>query len=122
MVVKKSTLIYWVIVFILQVIFIGTQQGFFNKVTWSNLMNITDSHVTLEMTAKQATLVKDAFSLVKGDVTAGKIQSIELALSALYAELPMNVRANVLKAIGSPTLSKLPSVLDRVETQIKIKG
>lgn len=118
--IKKADLTYWIVVFILQVLFIGWYQGVFAGIKF----NIPTPVVTVKditVTPQQMTLIKDAFTLVKGDIDNGRIQSTELALSALYAELPLAIRDTIIRAVGTPELSKFASTLDKVESKLKVK-
>jgi hypothetical protein len=120
--IKKSDLTYWIVVFCLQALFIGWYQGAFANMKLDfNFSNPVVSTKSITVTPQQATLVKNAFTLVKGDIENGRIQSTELALSALYAELPLAIRDSIIRAVGTPELSKFASVLDKTEAKLKIK-
>lgn len=118
--IKKSDLTYWIVVFCLQALFIGWYQGAFANINFDFGAPVV-SVKSITVTPQQASLVKSAFTLVKSDIENGRIQSTELALSALYAELPMTIRDSIIRAVGTPELSKFASVLDTIEAKLKIK-
>ena len=75
----------------------------------------------LAMSQAEADLTRSAITLVLDDIEHGVLDSTESALSALGAELPVSVRAEVLEKIGTPTFEQIAASLREVADTITIK-
>ena len=105
--INKRT-IYWLVIFVLQVILIAWYQGILSP----DAFKPTPSSSELAMTATEARLTRQAIELVREDVVSGKLRSSDLTIRALSAELPESVRDRVLKALGKPDMDSMRDALD----------
>jgi hypothetical protein len=110
----NRTIQYWVVIFIVQVLFIAWYKG---------LLTPEPNHDpdALVMTAKAAELTKNAIEIVRKNVVAGDIPSTELALSALSSLLPGTERERVMDALGKPDFEFFCGALDVLEKQIEVR-
>jgi len=77
--------------------------------------------VGLVMTSVQAKLTRQAIDLVRKDVEQGNFQTASLAIQALSALLPSDVRDKVLLALGVHDLEFMRDALDILEGSIIVK-
>ena len=76
----------------------------------------------LMMTEEQARLTRQAIELVREAVVVGRLQTTELTLEALWAELPRSVRERVMKALGNPDMESMRDALDILDGNIITEG
>ena len=114
--INKRT-IYWVAIFVLQVVFIAWYQG----ILTSDAIVPTPPSSELVMTETEARLTRQAIELVREDVVSGKLRSTDLTKRALSAELPESVRNRVLKALGEPDMDFMRDALDILDGKIITK-
>lgn len=106
----NKTVMYWVAILLLELAFVLIFRG----------GGILPSP-KLAMSQAEADLTRSAITLVLDDIEHGVLDSTESALSALGAELPVSVRAEVLEKIGTPTFEQIAASLREVADTITIK-
>ena len=113
--INKRT-IYWLVIFVLQVILIAWYQGILSP----DAIKPIPSSSELAMTATEARLTIQAIELVREDVVSGKLRSSDLTIRALSAELPESVRDRVLKALGKPDMDSMRDALDKLVVSVSV--
>jgi len=126
--IKKETLylgvLYFVlIVYLLQVLIVGYRVSleiriFITNPASSTVVTPPTPSTGLVMTREEARLTRQAIELVREDVVQGKLQSAELTIRALSAELPEAVRERVLKELGTPDMGFMRDALDILDGKI----
>ena len=133
--IKKETLCYWLVIFVLQVVVIAWYFGLSRPDT---VRPVPDSVVVpivpipdtpappvvldeLVMSPVQARLTRQAIELIREDVLRGSISTTELAIQALYALLPSSVRQRVLQELGTPDIEYMRDALDILDGKIIIQ-
>ena len=130
--IKKETLylgvLYFVlIVYLLQVLIVGYRVSLEIRIVIRNpasstiIAPPTPLH-GLVMTREEARLTRQAIELVREDVVQGKLQSAELTIRALSAELPEAVRERVLKELGTPDMGFMRDALDILDGKIIVRN
>jgi len=114
--INKRT-IYWLAIFVLQVLFIAWYQGLLTPDTFKPVPPSSD----LVMTETEARLTRQAIDLVREDVVQSRLRSADLTIRALSAELPEAVRERVLKALGEPEMDFMRDALDILDGKIITK-
>jgi hypothetical protein len=100
--------------FILQVLFIAWYQGLLSRDT----VRPTPPPTDLVMTSVEAMLTRQAIELIREEVVSGTLQTTDLTLRALYAELPRSVRERVLTVLGEPDMDYMRDALDVLDGKI----
>ena len=126
--IKKETLylgvLYFVLIaYLLQVLIVGYRVSLEIRIVITNPASSTIvtppvPSTGLVMTREEARLTRQAIELVREDVVQGKLQSAELTIRALSAELPEAVRERVLKALGTPDMGFMRDALDILDGKI----
>jgi len=114
--INKRT-IYWLAIFVLQVLFIAWYQGLLTPDTFKPVPSSSD----LVMTETEARLTRQAIDLVREDVVQSRLRSADLTIRALSAELPEAVRERVLKSLGEPEMDFMRDALDILDGKIITK-
>jgi hypothetical protein len=86
--------------------------------TSSSIVTPPISSAGLVMTSEEARLTRQAIDLVREDVIQGRLQSADLTLAALSAELLESVRDRVLKELGTPDMDFMRDALEVLEGKI----
>ena len=72
----------------------------------------------LEMTQREADLVRGAIELVREDVVESRLTTTALTLDALSSLLPSGVRDAVLKELGTPNMDFMRDALDILDGKL----
>ena len=114
----KKQHVFWLVVFILQVLFIAWYQGLLPQ---SSGRFFVPEPTGLRMSAAEAKLTWQAIELVQKDLESGSIKTAELARSALSAELPVAVRDRVLAELGFPDIGGMRDALEVLSRKIEVR-
>ena len=113
--IKKEHIVFWLAVFLLQVLLIAYLQGWF-----PNQSAAPPPHpFGLQMTQEEARLARQAIELVREDVVSGSLPTTALTVQALSSLLPTTVRDAVLNELGTPDMDFMRDALDILEGRIE---
>ena len=112
LVIPKSVVRYFVL-FVLAALAAGYLHGIYTP----SFVN----PAAIVLTQKQADLVNQAISLVREDVSQGKLTTSELIINALYGELPEDVRKYILEEFGTPKMEEMLESFERLTKRIVVK-
>ena len=122
--IKKHTLYYWLVLFVLQALFIAWYQGLLSldsKPAPPAPAPPAPVSNDMVMSAIQARLTKQAIEIVREDVEQATIRTSDLAIQALSALLPSSVRQRVLQELGTPGIEYMRDALDILDGKIIIQ-
>lgn len=77
---------------------------------------VTPEKKTIRLTAEQKEAVLDALEFVKTEIVTEKIKTVSAARSALYSELPIGCREEIIKEFNDVSFKDLPERIDIVIT------
>jgi hypothetical protein len=109
----KKTHVYWAAIFVLQVLLVAHLQDLL-----ISEKPVTPSQSVLEMTQREAYLVRNAIDLVRDDVVEGRLNNTSMTLQALASILPSNVKDAVLNELGTPDMDFMLDALDILEGKL----
>lgn len=112
----KKEHIFYLTVLIIAILLAAYMNGWFDKES-RGTKPLPPTNV-ISMTQEEYNLVKDAINQVLKDI--GKYGSLNEAIGALYAEMPISVRDNVIANINAKELSDLSQAIQEMLNRIKI--
>ncbi len=124
MVIKiDKKVVYWITVFILQVLFVTWYYGLWDKNSLPIPLPTPDPPKPfLVLTANQAKLVKDAVDIIKDDLKNTDVYtSTEQIIEGLMGEIPLSTQSKVKKALGNPDFEDIEASLDKLVSNITIE-
>jgi len=112
----KSTLPYWCIVIILQILLIAWYQGLLDVRMIKPPTPPAPSDFYL--TKAQVPLVRSAISIIQKDIEDGYLTDIDLTLKGFASLLPSDCREMVLKELGTPEMEAMRDMLEVLDGKV----
>ena len=115
---NKKIYLYWLYVFVLQLLLIGWYRGWFND----HLVVHQPPSSKLQMSKEESRLTRNGIGRVRDDLIAGNFAGssdpVRSVINALSYAVPKSVNAVVMKEFGTPDMTHMEKALDNLEEKL----